>query len=156
MRRKPAYQCLVSSTDSRLCVKALWAKSGCPQALWEANSVILDYSEQQVSLSWWYSDLFQNQPITNGERAIDTGSMLVMFSLVLSPPPQLSLIAVQITLRSLCENDHMMYATVYVTHANSSKKKIFSLVPVGTRQELLCSNRYTHLQYWLIARRKQW
>ena len=24
---------IVSSTDSRLCVKALWAKSGCPQAL---------------------------------------------------------------------------------------------------------------------------
>ena len=58
--------------------------------------------------------------------------MLVMFSLILSPPLQLSLLAVQITLRSLCENDHMTYATVYVTHANSSKKKNCSLVPMGT------------------------
>ena len=58
--------------------------------------------------------------------------MLVMFSLVLSPPLQLSLFAVQVTLRSLCEDDHMMYATVYVTHANSSNIKFCSLVPVGT------------------------
>ena len=55
--------------------------------------------------------------------------MLVMFSLVLSPPPQLSLFAVQVTLRSLCEDDHMMYATVYVTHANSSKKFFVASYP---------------------------
>ena len=39
-------------------------------------------------------------------------------SLVPSPPPQLSSLAVRITRRKPGENYHVMYATVYVTHAS--------------------------------------
>ena len=53
------------------------------------------------------------------------GSELVTVSgpsLVSSPSLQLLSLAVQITLRRPGENYHLIYATVYVTHANKSQK----------------------------------
>jgi len=51
-----------------------------------------------------------------------------MTSLVPSPPPVLLSLAVRMTLTRPGKNDHMMYATVYVTHAIAIQ--FCSLVPV--------------------------
>ena len=51
-------------------------------------------------------------------ESLGTRLMLGHFSLVPSPPPQLSSFAVRITQRRPGRNYHVMYATVYVIHAS--------------------------------------
>ena len=51
---------------------------------------------------------------------VDSNTMHLYRSLIPRPLPQLSSLAVRITLRRPGENYHVMYATVYVTQANYS------------------------------------